>query len=185
MKNGTVGRLLAGIEYRLEDVPGVDDGGRLFVKGDNVMLGYYKDDKPEVLQPLEDGWYDTGDIVNIDDEGYVRILGRAKRFAKIAGEMVSLTSVETLVNTVYPDHEHAVVAIPDSRKGEQLVLVTTNNKADKSKFSAYASKNGLSELSVPKTIFSIDKIPVLGSGKTDYTNVMDYVLKKTSKKKAA
>lgn len=184
MKNGTVGRLLAGIEYRLEEVPGVDDGGRLFVKGDNVMLGYYKDDKPEVLQPLEDGWYDTGDIVNIDDEGYVKILGRAKRFAKIAGEMVSLTSVETLVNTVYPDHEHAVVTIPDARKGEKLILVTTNDKADKSEFSAYASKNGLSELSVPRTIFPIDKIPVLGSGKTDYTKVMDYVLEKTGKKKA-
>ena len=185
MKQGTVGRLLAGIEYRLEDVPGVDEGGRLFVKGPNVMLGYYKDDKPGVLQPPEDGWYDTGDIVSIDEEGYVKILGRAKRFAKIAGEMVSLTSVETMVTKIYPDDGHAVVAIPDARKGEQLILVTTNDKAEKSDLSSYASKNGISELSVPKTILHIDKMLVLGSGKTDYTSIMDFVLEKLGKKKAA
>tara|TARA_R110001592_G_scaffold3525_7_gene19824 strand:- start:957 stop:4403 length:3447 start_codon:yes stop_codon:yes gene_type:complete len=184
MKNGTVGRLLAGIEYRLEDVPGVDEGGRLFVKGPNVMLGYYKDDKPGVLQPLSDGWYDTGDIVSVDEEGYVKILGRAKRFAKIAGEMVSLTSVETMVSKVYPDEGHAVVAIPDARKGEQLILVTTSSKADKYDLSAYASKNGLSELSVPKTIIPIDKMLVLGSGKTDYTSIMDYVQETLGKKAA-
>lgn len=185
LKNGTVGRLLAGIEYRLEDVPGVDEGGRLFVKGPNVMLGYYKDDKPGVLQPPEDGWYDTGDIVAIDDEGFVKILGRAKRFAKIAGEMVSLSSVETMVDKVYPDEGNAVVAIPDARKGEQLVLVTTNEKADKSDLSSYASKNGISELSVPKTIVTVDKMPVLGSGKTDYPGVLDLALEKLGKKKAA
>ncbi|MGN7437222.1 MAG: acyl-[ACP]--phospholipid O-acyltransferase [Alcanivorax sp.] len=185
LKNGTVGRLLAGIEYRLEDVPGVDEGGRLFVKGPNVMLGYYKDDKPGVLQPPEDGWYDTGDIVSVDDEGFVKILGRAKRFAKIAGEMVSLSSVETMVDKVYPDEGNAVVAIPDARKGEQLVLVTTNEKADKSDLSSYASKNGISELSVPKTIVTVDKMPVLGSGKTDYPGVLDVALEKLGKKKAA
>ncbi len=185
MKQGTVGRLLAGIEYRLENVPGVDEGGRLFVKGPNVMLGYYKDDKPGVLQPPEDGWYDTGDIVSVDEEGYVKILGRAKRFAKIAGEMVSLTSVETMITKIYPDDGHAVVAIPDARKGEQLILVTTNDKAEKSDLSSYASKNGISELGVPKTILHIDKMLVLGSGKTDYTSIMDFVLKKLGKKKAA
>ncbi len=185
MKQGTVGRLLAGIEYRLEDVPGVDEGGRLFVKGPNVMLGYYKDDKPGVLQPPEDGWYDTGDIVSVDEEGFVKILGRAKRFAKIAGEMVSLTSVETMVTKIYPDDGHAVVAIPDARKGEQLILVTTNDKAEKSDLSSYASKNGISELGVPKTILHIDKMLVLGSGKTDYTSIMDFVLEKLGKKKAA
>ena len=184
MKNGSVGRLLSGIEYRLEDVPGVDEGGRLFVKGPNVMLGYYKDDKPGVLQPPEGGWYDTGDIVSIDDEGYVKILGRAKRFAKIAGEMVSLTSVETMVTKVYPEEGHAVVAIPDARKGEQLILVTTYDKADKSDLSSYASKNGISELAVPKTILTVDKMFVLGSGKTDYTSVMEYVLDRLGKKAA-
>ncbi|MGH1374910.1 MAG: acyl-[ACP]--phospholipid O-acyltransferase [Alphaproteobacteria bacterium] len=175
MKHGTVGRLLSGIEYRLENVPGVDEGGRLFVRGPNVMLGYYKEDKPATLQPPQGGWYDTGDIVSIDDDGYVKILGRAKRFAKIAGEMVSLTSVETMVSHVYPDEAHAVVAIPDARKGEQLILVSTNQKAEKSDLSSYASQNGISELSVPKTILYIDKMFVLGSGKTDYTSIMEFV----------
>ncbi len=175
MKEGTVGRLLAGIEYKLESVQGVDGGGRLFVKGPNVMLGYYKDDKPGILQPIEDGWYDTGDIVNIDDAGYVRILGRAKRFAKIAGEMVSLTSVEMMVSKVYPDHEHAIIAIPDARKGEQLVLITTNNQAKRTELSKHASENGISELSVPRTILEIDKMLVLGSGKTDYTALSEFV----------
>ncbi len=100
-KAGTVGRFLPGIEYKLEDVPGVEEGGRLFVRGPNVMLGYYKPDKPGILQPPDEGWHDTGDIVGIDDKGYVKILGRAKRFAKIAGEMVSLASVETMAMALW------------------------------------------------------------------------------------
>ncbi len=182
MRDGTVGRLLSGIKYRLEDVPGVDDGGRLFVKGPNVMLGYYKDDKLGVLQPNEGGWYDTGDIVNVDVDGYVKILGRAKRFAKIAGEMVSLSAVEVMVEKVYPDFVHAVVAIPDARKGEQLILVTTYDNAERKDLSVYASEQGISELSVPKTIMTIDKMPVLGSGKTDYSNVAKFVKEQMSVK---
>ncbi len=176
-KAGTVGRMLPGIEYRLENVPGVDRGGRLFVKGPNVMLGYYLFDNPGVIQPPNEGWHDTGDIVDIDEEGYIKILGRAKRFAKIAGEMISLTSVETMVKKVYPDHDHAVIAIPDKRKGEQLILITTNDNLEKSKLSKYAGENGISELSVPKTILKLDKLPVLGSGKTDYTALKEYVEK--------
>lgn len=177
LKAGSVGRLLAGIEYRLEDVPGVDVGGRLFVKGPNIMLGYYRADNPGVLEPPAEGWYDTGDIVDVDDQGYVTILGRAKRFAKIAGEMVSLTSVEAMVQKVYPDAHHAVVAVPDAKKGEQLIFVTTQKDADKKALSAYANANGISELSVPKTIMTLDNIPVLGSGKTDYTTLQDMVQK--------
>lgn len=175
LRPGTVGRLLSGIQYRLEDVPGVTEGGRLFVKGPNIMLGYYRADNPGVLEAPVDGWYDTGDIVNIDEQGYVKILGRAKRFAKIAGEMVSLTSVEAMIQKIYPEAQHAVVTLPDARKGEQLIFVTTYKAADKKDLSAYASQNGISELSVPKTILVIDKMPVLGSGKTDYTAVQAYV----------
>ncbi|MCB1783492.1 MAG: acyl-[ACP]--phospholipid O-acyltransferase [Alphaproteobacteria bacterium] len=174
-KPGSVGRLLAGLEYRLADVPGVDQGGRLSVKGPNVMLGYLRAENPGVLEPPPEGWYDTGDIVDIDEEGYVSILGRAKRFAKIAGEMVSLTSVETYVKKVYPDHNHAVASIPDKRKGEQLVLVTTNDKAAREDLSKYASENGISELAVPKTILLIESIPVLGTGKTDYAEIQQFV----------
>ena len=175
MKSGTVGRMLSGIEYRLEDVPGVKEGRRLFVKGPNVMLGYYRANNPGVIEALVDGWYDTGDIVSIDEFGYITILGRIKRFAKIAGEMVSLASAEDMVDKVYPDAQNAVVAIPDQRKGEQLILVTTQKGAKKKDLSTYASRSGVSELAVPKTIIEIDKIPVLGSGKTNYPAVQNYV----------
>jgi len=175
MKAGTVGRFLSGIEYRLEDVPGVEEGGRLFVKGPNIMMGYYRADHPAVLEPAEEGWYDTGDIVSVDNAGYVKILGRAKRFAKIAGEMISLTSVESMIEKAYPEYAHAVVAVPDVKKGEQLILVTTGMDLVRSDLSAYASEHGISELSVPKTILTCDKIPVLGSGKTDYTALSSFV----------
>ncbi|MCB1591263.1 MAG: acyl-[ACP]--phospholipid O-acyltransferase [Alphaproteobacteria bacterium] len=181
LKAGTVGRLLPGIEYRLEDVPGVEQGGRLYVRGPNVMLGYYLHDKPGVIQPPEEGWHDTGDIVDVDAQGFVTILGRAKRFAKIAGEMVSLTSVETLVSKVYPDFAHAVVAVPDARKGEQLVLATTCPDVKREALSKYAGENGISELAVPKTILHMDKLPVLGSGKTDYAALKALVEERLAK----
>lgn len=174
-KSGTVGRLLAGMDYRLEDVPGVTDGKRLFVKGPNIMLGYYKADQPGLLQPPEGGWHDTGDIVSIDAEGFIKILGRAKRFAKIAGEMVSLTQVEGIAQSVWPDAQNAVVSIPDARKGEQLVLVTTCPSPQREALSAHATQNGITALAVPANILTIEKIPVLGSGKTDYPALERFV----------
>lgn len=175
VKAGTVGRLLPGIEFRLEPVPGVEAGGRLYVKGPNVMMGYYRADNPGAIEPPAGGWYDTGDIVDIDAQGYVKILGRAKRFAKIAGEMVSLASVEALAQGVYPDAQHAVVSVPDARKGEQLILVTTAKGAKREALSAHAAKIGMTELAVPKTILEVGKMPVLGTGKTDYVAVQDFV----------
>ncbi len=167
-KAGTVGRLLPGMHHRLEPVPGVDHGGRLQVSGPNVMLGYLKADNPGTLERPEDGWYDTGDIVDIDAEGYVTILGRAKRFAKVAGEMISLGAVENLVSALWPDEMHAIVALPDARKGEQLVLLTEREGAKREEISAHARAEGASELMVPRQIFCVDKLPLLGSGKVDY-----------------
>jgi len=115
-REGSVGRLLPGIEARLDPVPGIEEGGRLWVRGPNVMLGYLLTEAPGVLQPPPDGWYDTGDIVAIDAAGFVTIKGRAKRFAKIGGEMVSLTAVEAAVARLWPNARHAVVNIPDARK---------------------------------------------------------------------
>ena len=110
---------------------GLERGGRLWVKGPNVMLGYLRYEQPGVLEPPEDGWYDTGDIVDLDAQGFVTILGRAKRFAKIGGEMVSLAAVEDFVHRLRPDAQHAVVALPDPRKGERIVLVTTDQSLDR------------------------------------------------------
>ena len=101
---GTVGTLMAGMEARLEPVEGIPNAGRLFVKGPNVMLGYIKPDKPGKIHPPEGGWHDTGDVVSIDEEGFIAIKGRLKRFAKIGGETVSLAVVESIASALWPDH---------------------------------------------------------------------------------
>jgi acyl-[acyl-carrier-protein]-phospholipid O-acyltransferase/long-chain-fatty-acid--[acyl-carrier-protein] ligase len=168
---GSVGRLLPGLETRLDPVPGIETGGRLQVRGPNVMLGYVRASAPGVLEPPEDGWYDTGDIVRLDEAGFLFILGRAKRFAKIAGEMVSMTAAEMLASQLWPDFAHAVIALPDPRKGEQLLLVTTNPAAETAALLAFARERGIAELMVPRGLRVVDAIPVLGTGKTDYPGV--------------
>jgi len=173
---GTVGRFIPGIEYKLEAVPGIEKGGRLMVSGPNVMLGYLRAEKPGVLEPVEDGWYDTGDIVEVDEVGFVKIAGRAKRFAKIAGEMVSLTAVENSAVATWPDYQHAAVSIEDGRKGEQVVLVTDNPDADRDALLRKAQELGLSEIMVPRTILVTDTVPLLGTGKVDYVAVRDMAL---------
>lgn len=167
-KAGSVGRLLPGVEGKLDPVPGIDEGGRLSIRGPNVMAGYLKADKPGVLQPPEGGWHDSGDIVTIDDAGFVTIRGRAKRFAKIGGEMVSLPAVEGYAAALWPDAEHAVITRPDPRKGEQLVLFTTRKDAAAGALQGWAKANGVAELMVPKDVRVLDALPVLGTGKVDY-----------------
>lgn len=168
---GTVGQILPGMEYRLEPVEGITGGGRLFLRGPNVMEGYISGDDPLALDLLKDGWHDTGDITDIDAEGYVTILGRVKRFAKIGGEMVSLTAVEGLAQGAWPEGRHAVVSIPDSRKGEKLVLVTDWNAAQVADIAEWARNSGAPELAVPKKILKVKEVPVLGTGKTDYVTI--------------
>ena len=168
---GTVGRLMPGVEARLEPVPGVEDGGRLYVRGPNVMLGYLRVENPGVLEVPPEGWHDTGDIVSIDAQGFVTIKGRAKRFAKIAGEMVSLSAVEALASEAWPDALSAVASVPDARKGERLVLVTDKRDATRSAFQTFAKSHGAADLMVPSEVLVVDKVPVLGSGKLDYVGV--------------
>ncbi len=172
-KRGTVGRLLPGIEHRLETIPGVENGGKLLVKGKNIMAGYLRDTNPGVLEPPTDGWYDTGDIVSIDGDGFVQILGRAKRFAKIAGEMISLAAVETELAAIWPDKMHGLVNIPDEKKGEQLILFTTQKDASRAAILADFKEKGLSELAVPKTVRIMDEIPLTGTGKVDYVKLKE------------
>jgi acyl-[acyl-carrier-protein]-phospholipid O-acyltransferase/long-chain-fatty-acid--[acyl-carrier-protein] ligase len=132
------------------------------------MLGYLRAEKPGVLEPLSGGWHDTGDIVAIDDAGFITIKGRAKRFAKIAGEMVSLSAVEAMAATLWPQAMSVAVSIPDQRKGERIVLLTTQKDADRAAMQRQAKARGASELAVPAVIQVVDKVPLLGSGKTDY-----------------
>lgn len=167
-KHGTVGRLMPGIQYRLEKIDGINDGQKLLVHGPNIMKGYLLSDQPGQIIPPQDGWYDTGDIVDIDDEGYIKIMGRAKRFAKIGGEMVSLTAVETYLKQLSPAHHHAVVALADPKKGEQLILLTTHSDLKRQDISMHFKTCGASELGIPKTIVVLGNIPLLGTGKTDY-----------------
>jgi acyl-[acyl-carrier-protein]-phospholipid O-acyltransferase/long-chain-fatty-acid--[acyl-carrier-protein] ligase len=167
-RTGTVGRLLDQIQHRIEPVPGIEEGGRLHVKGPNVMLGYLRADNPGVLETPPDGWYDTGDIVKIDDDGFVTIMGRAKRFAKIAGEMISLALVETKLAQVLPDAQHAVVSVPDAKKGEQLVMFTTDATIDARRTADALKALATPALMVPRTVIALPELPLLGSGKTDY-----------------
>ena len=184
-KFGTVGRLLPGMQARLEKVEGVEEGGRLHVKGPNVMLGYLRSDQPGVLEPPPQGWYDTGDIVTIDDQGYIAIKGRAKRFAKVGGEMVSLAAVEMLAAELWPHYVSAVVAVPDDRKGERLILVTDKHGATRSEFMTYARSKHASELMFPAEIMVLDKLPLLGSGKPDLMALQKLVREQATAKAAA
>lgn len=168
---GTVGHLLPGMEARLETVPGIHNAGRLYLKGPNVMLGYIRPENPGKIEPPEGGWHDTGDVVHIDEEGFIAIRGRLKRFAKIGGEAVSLAVVENCASALWPDFTHAAITLPDGRKGEQIVLLTTNPDAERLDLVGWAQNHGVPELAVPRRIIPVAAIPVLGTGKTDYVKV--------------
>ena len=177
-KIGSVGKLLPGVNHELEAVPGIDDGnpmvGALHVKGPNVMKGYFLFDQPGLIQPAKSigqGWYSTGDIVSIDDEGFVFIRGRMKRFAKIAGEMVSLEVVEKIAAIAAPGFQHAASTRSDPGKGEALVLFSTAPELAREQLLAAARSNGSPELAVPRVIRRLEAIPLLGSGKTDYVKL--------------
>lgn len=176
-RDGTVGRLLPGIRMRLEPVEGIEEGGRLWLAGPNVMMGYMTADRPGELQPADE-WHDSGDIVSVDRDGFITIRGRAKRFAKIAGEMVSLGAVEMLVQSLWPEQHHAVVSVPDPRRGERIVLITTAPDAEPDTLRRYGKEHGAAELMVPDKIVKVPEIPVLGSGKTDYVSARKLALER-------
>ncbi len=171
IRAGTVGKMLPEIETRLEPVEGLEGGGRLFVRGPNIMKGYLSPDAPGVIKPLPDGWHDTGDIVTIDPAGYVAIKGRLKRFAKIGGEMVSLAVVENCATALWPDNHHGAVALNDAKKGEQIILVTDRKDANRALLLAWAQSHGVPEIAVPKKIVAVETVPILGTGKMDYVTV--------------
>jgi acyl-[acyl-carrier-protein]-phospholipid O-acyltransferase/long-chain-fatty-acid--[acyl-carrier-protein] ligase len=184
-REGSVGRLLPGIRMRLEPVEGIADGGRLWLSGPNIMLGYITADRPGEVRALANGWHDTGDIVAVDRDGYVFIRGRAKRFAKIAGEMVSLGAVEMLVAALWPEDHHAAVTLPDERRGERIVLVTTAPEADLTALKRHGRAIGASDLMIPQDIVRVEEIPLLGTGKTDYATVHNIAVQRLGRDAAA
>lgn len=175
---GTVGRMLPGIEHRVTPVPGITRGGVLHVRGPNVMSGYYLYDQPAVLQPPRseagEGWYNTGDVVELDDEGFVTIHGRVKRFAKIAGEMISLEVVERIAQHASPGHQHAATLEVVSQSGESTVLFTTDTRLDRVALQKAARELGAQELAVARRVVHVATLPLLGSGKTDYVTLKSY-----------
>jgi len=168
---GTIGKMLPGIEARLEPVAGLDEGGQLWVRGPNIMKGYISPDNPGQIIPLPDGWHDTGDVVSVNEDGHYVIRGRIKRFAKIGGEMVSLMVVENCASAVWPDVMHAAAIVPDPKRGEQIILMTEQVGAKRGDLLTWAQTHGVPEISVPKKIVYVEKIPVLGTGKLDYVSI--------------
>jgi acyl-[acyl-carrier-protein]-phospholipid O-acyltransferase/long-chain-fatty-acid--[acyl-carrier-protein] ligase len=165
---GSVGMILPAMESRIEAVEGIVEGGRLILRGPNIMLGYLNKDKLGSVNPPSDGWHDTGDIVTINEDGIITIAGRAKRFAKIAGEMISLTAVEGIAASIWPELLNAAVTKKCPKKGEQILLFSEASQADKITFVKKIREQGYSELLVPHCIYPSSEIPVLSSGKIDY-----------------
>ncbi len=174
-RSGSVGQLLPGLQAKLVAVPGIDNGGMLHVKGPNVMSGYYRFEKPGDLEPpaseLGAGWYSTGDIVEIDAEGFLHIRGRVKRFAKIAGEMISLEVVEKLAASASPALMHAATTRTDPQRGEAIILYTTDAALTRDALLAAARNAGTPEIAVPREIRVVDALPLLGTGKIDHVTL--------------
>ena len=179
-RSGTVGRLFPSIEYKLESIEGVAEGGRLFVRGPNIMKGYLNNDANAQFKKLK-GWYDTGDIVTVDEDRYITIQGRAKRFAKISGEMVSLTAVEDALAGAFPNHgedcQVAVIARPDADKGEVLIAATNKADLEMDEIRKAVQAKGLPNLAVPRELKVLKEIPVLGTGKINHRELESQLVK--------
>jgi acyl-[acyl-carrier-protein]-phospholipid O-acyltransferase/long-chain-fatty-acid--[acyl-carrier-protein] ligase len=174
-RGGTVGRFLPGIEHRIEPISGIKKGGALYLRGPNLMLGHYLQDDPGVLRACRSamgaGWYDTGDVVELDDDGFILVHGRMRRFAKIAGEMVSLDHIEQIARAASPAHFHAAVLKVEEYGGETTVLFTTDPALDRIMMQKAARALGSRDLAVARKIVPVRELPVLRSGKTDYLSL--------------
>lgn len=174
-KDGTVGRFLPGIESQVAPVPGIASGGALFVRGPNLMSGYLHYDQPGVLAPPQsaagEGWHDTGDVVEIDAEGFVTIVGRTRRFAKVAGEMISLDAIERVAYLASPAYRHAALLQLVPGQGESTVLFTTDGALTRSALLRASRELGASDLTTARSIVVLSVLPLLGNGKTDYVTL--------------
>jgi len=175
---GSVGRPIPGVQVRIENYEtgeecGPGEDGRILVKGDNVMMGYY-DDFEQTSLHMRQGWYDTGDMGNIDEQGYLWHVGRVKRFVKIGGEMVSLVKTESVLEKILPeDVQCCVVEIPDSTKGAKIIAVTTEEIDKKPIIKQLAEQ--LPQIALPKQFMVIEDLPKMGSGKIDFRSITEMV----------
>lgn len=172
-EHGTVGKLLPGLQARLEPVADMDDAYRLMIKGPNVMMGYLRPENPAVIEPPADGWHDTGDIVRMTAQGHLQIVGRAKRFAKVGGEMVSLDAIETIARTASPQTEQAVILRQQAGQADEIILYTTDSTMKRETLAAAAKSLSRSFLGLPgnDNIRVVGEIPKLATGKTDYVSL--------------
>ena len=181
----SVGEPLPGIECKLAPVEGIDTGGELHVRGPNVMMGYFLASAPGVLQPPKsqfgEGWYDTGDIVTMDSRRHITIQGRLKRFAKVAGEMVSLEVVERIAAAASPKRMHASAAVKEESRGESIILFTDDPDLKRERLLVAAHANGLPDLALPRRVILLDKVPLLGNGKKDYVKLQAMAAEMTKK----
>jgi acyl-[acyl-carrier-protein]-phospholipid O-acyltransferase/long-chain-fatty-acid--[acyl-carrier-protein] ligase len=176
-RTGSVGQMLPGMEYQLEPVPGIEGAGALHVRGPNLMKGYLLRDRPGVVQSppsIGEGWYSTGDIVAVDEDDFIHIRGRMKRFAKIAGEMVSLEVAEQVAARAAPSFQHAACTRLDSGRGEAIVLFTTSPEVSREQLSAAARELGAPDLAVARIVHQVRQIPLLGTGKPDYLRIKQW-----------
>lgn len=169
-KPGTVGKVLPGIDYKIEPVEGIENGGNLLVKGPNIAKGYLIHGKGFV--PLDE-WYETGDVVEVDANGYMSIKSRLKRFAKLGGEMISLNLIEQLAKEKFENSEFATINVPDKRKGEQIICYTTDENISKEDLKEYISSKGYTNLYIPSKLIYIKELPLLGSGKVNYVSLKE------------
>jgi acyl-[acyl-carrier-protein]-phospholipid O-acyltransferase/long-chain-fatty-acid--[acyl-carrier-protein] ligase len=177
-KPGSIGIPIPGTEVRIEHhdtgkACEVNEVGKILVKGEGVMQGYLNDIEETSLR-IKSGWYDTGDLGYLDEDGYLWHKGRLKRFVKIGGEMISLVMVEETLNAFTPDEiECCVVELPDSKRGSKIVAVSTSEIDPKALGKQLATE--LPNLALPKKYVVIREFPRMGSGKTDFRTLTNLV----------
>lgn len=162
--------IVPGVKYKIEEKEGIENGGSLLIKAPNLMKGYLISGKGFVEQP-KDEYFDTGDIVTLSDHGLIQIQDRSKRFAKIGGEMISLSVVEAHARNAIQEGDVCAVRIADKRKGERIELVTTNESVTKEQLRQHWKDFDITPLSLPHKVHFMKEIPHLGSGKVDFTKV--------------
>jgi acyl-[acyl-carrier-protein]-phospholipid O-acyltransferase / long-chain-fatty-acid--[acyl-carrier-protein] ligase len=165
---GSVGQLLPGLNAQWHKVTGCRDAAHLFVSGPNVMLGYVDAKDPKKISSLVGGWYQTGDLAVIDQSGFIKLKGRLKRFIKVGGEMISLSSIESYALDLWPDHHHVAIARRHDQHKAFVLLFSSCATASKTAWRIYAQEKKIAPLYWPKRIHCVDQMPLLASGKVDF-----------------